>query len=58
MADQLAWFQTYHGDWRLLFDQVQEIEAVTLEDVQRVAAEVFQKSNRTVAIIETEDKES
>jgi predicted Zn-dependent peptidase len=58
MASQLAWFQTYHGDWRLLFDQVQEIEAVTLEDVQRVAAEVFQKSNRTVAIIETEDKES
>lgn len=58
MASQLAWFQTYHGDWRLLFDQVREIEAVTMEDVQRVAAEVFQKSNRTVAIIETEDKES
>ncbi len=55
MAGQLASFQTYSGDWRNLFNQVDEIESVTLDDVQRVAAKIFVKSNRTVAIIETEE---
>lgn len=54
MAEQLAFYQTMFGDWRRLFDAVERIEAVTLEDVKRVAAGVFQESNRTVAIIETE----
>ena len=58
MASQLAWYQTYTGDWRNLFDEVAEIEAVTLDDVKRVAAEVFTVKNRTVAIIETEEDES
>ncbi len=58
MASQLAWYQTYMGDWRKLFAEVDRINAVTLEDVKRVAGEVFQKKNRTVAIIETEQKES
>ena len=55
MASQLAWYQTYMGDWRNLFNRVERIEAVTLEDVQRVAGEIFVESNRTVAVIETED---
>ena len=55
MASQLAWYQTYTGDWRNLFDEVARVDAVTLDDVQRVAAEVFQETNRTVAVIETED---
>ncbi len=55
MASQLAWYQTYTGDWRNLFDEVAQIEAVTLDDVKRVAAEVFVPQNRTVAVIETED---
>ncbi|MCK9996600.1 MAG: insulinase family protein [Candidatus Krumholzibacteria bacterium] len=55
MASQLAWHQTYNGDWRDLFKEVEEIEAVTLEDVKRVAGEIFVKTNRTVAIIETEE---
>jgi predicted Zn-dependent peptidase len=55
MAGQLAWYQTYTGDWRDLFKEVEEIEAVTLEDVKRVAGEIFVKTNRTVAIIETEE---
>ena len=58
MAGQLASYQTFSGDWRKLFDQVEEIEGVTLEDVKRVAAEVFVKTNRTVAIIETEEDDS
>jgi len=58
MAGQLASYQTFSGDWRKLFDQVEEIESVTLDDVKRVAGEVFVKSNRTVAIIETEEDDS
>lgn len=58
MAEQLAFYQTYTGDWRNLFNEVQEIESVTLDDVKRVAAEVFVPGNRTVAIIETEDDAS
>ncbi len=58
MASQLAWYQTFHGNWRELFNEVERIEAVTLEDVKRVAGEVFVPSNRTVGIIETEDTDS
>lgn len=54
MAEQLAYYQTYMGDWRKLFAEVARLEAVTLEDVKRVAAEIFVPANRTVAIIETE----
>jgi len=58
MAGQLATYQTFFGDWRDLFEQVEEIEGVTLEDVKRVAGEIFVKTNRTVAIIETEEDDS
>lgn len=58
MAGQLASYQTFSGDWRNLFKQVEEIERVTLEDVKRVAGEIFVKTNRTVAIIETEEDNS
>ena len=58
MAEQLASYQTYSGDWREMFRVVQTIEGVTLEDVQRVAAEIFVPSNRTVAIIETDEDAS
>ncbi len=55
MAEQLAWNQSAMGDWRDTFKQVEAIDSVTLDDVKRVAAEIFAPSNRTVAIIETED---
>ncbi len=58
MASQLAWYQTFMGDWRELFREVDRIDAVTLDDVQRVAAEIFDVNNRTVAIIKTTDQES
>ncbi len=58
MASQLAWYQTYFGDWHELFRQVEVIDAVTLEDVQRVAAQIFQPANRTIAIIKTQDQAS
>ncbi|GAA5177971.1 pitrilysin family protein [Niveibacterium umoris] len=44
------------GDWRLLFLQRDQIEAVTLADVQRVAANYFKASNRTVGIFVPTEK--
>jgi predicted Zn-dependent peptidase len=52
LAGQLAMTQSMTGDWRKIFRQVDRIEAVTIEDVSRVAAQIFQESNRTVAMSE------
>jgi zinc protease len=38
------------GDWRLLFVQRDRLNAVTADDVNRVARTYFQKHNRTVGI--------
>jgi predicted Zn-dependent peptidase len=46
----LAWYQVWTGDWRN-FDDRQKINAVTAEDVMRVANKYFTKSNRTVATL-------
>jgi predicted Zn-dependent peptidase len=53
LAQQLTYFQMLTGSWRNMFRQVEKIDAVTQDDVQRVARQVFQVSNRTVASIET-----
>ncbi|MBK7141511.1 MAG: insulinase family protein [bacterium] len=53
MAFQLGAYQLYWGDWREMFRELDRINAVTPEDVQRVAQQYFIKSNRTVAIMNT-----
>ncbi len=53
MAFQLGAYQLYWGDWRKMFRELDRINAVTPEDVQRVAKQYFTKSNRTVAIMNT-----
>ncbi|MDO9694021.1 MAG: pitrilysin family protein [Candidatus Latescibacteria bacterium] len=53
LAAQLSEYQGKQGDWRLMFEQLAAIDAVTVEDVQRVAGEVFVPNNRTVAFIKT-----
>ena len=53
LAQDLALYQTYYGDWRELFRSVDRIDAVTKADVKRVATSVFVPTNRTVGIIET-----
>lgn len=44
------------GDWRMLFIGRDRIEAVTPEDVERVAKFYFKPSNRTVGVFIPEDK--
>lgn len=58
LARQLSYYQAKMGDWRHAFRQAERIEAVSLDDVKRVAGEIFRKNNRTVAYIETTEKSS
>jgi predicted Zn-dependent peptidase len=53
LAIQLATAESRFGDWREVFRQVDRIERVTKEDLQRVAKAVFVPENRTVGIIES-----
>lgn len=48
MASLLAEYEAKTGSWRNVFRDLEAIEAVTAADVQRVAQELFQPSNRTV----------
>ncbi|MBD3222063.1 insulinase family protein [bacterium] len=52
LSSQLAMTQAMTGDWRNLFREVADMEAVTLEDIRRVASEIFTEQNRTVAMSE------
>ena len=52
MASQLTFYQVIMGDWRDLFKELDEINAVTAADIKRVANKVFVNSNRTIGTIE------
>jgi predicted Zn-dependent peptidase len=51
LASQLASYHSGYGDWRQLFRWLDEINAVTPADVQRVAKEYFTTRNRTVGYL-------
>jgi predicted Zn-dependent peptidase len=53
LASQLAYYQNMFGDWRELFRSLDKINAVTAQDVQRVAAELLARKNCTVGYIES-----
>ena len=53
LALQLAYYQAMTGDWRTLFHRLDRINAVTTDDIQRIAQQYLVKTNRTVAIIKT-----
>ena len=52
-ALQLAGTNALWGDWREMFNDLDRINQVTAEDIQRVAKEYFIKRNRVVGMIET-----
>ena len=51
LAGELATYQVLTGDWRNLFRDLEAINKVTREDVQRVATTYFGERNRTVAYL-------
>jgi predicted Zn-dependent peptidase len=58
LAGELTQYEVLTGDWRNLFQQLDQIEKVTAEDIKRVANEYFNSKNRTVGIIKTTDVSS
>jgi predicted Zn-dependent peptidase len=53
LAMGLCGYQIDSGDWRELFRQLEKINAVTPEDIQRVAKKYLTEQNRTVAKLNT-----
>ncbi len=49
LAQQLTSYHVNYGNWRKLFTGLDEINAVTADDVQRVARQYFVEKTRTVA---------
>ena len=53
LARQLTFYEVVTGDWRNLFKQLDAIDRVTAQDIQRVAREYFTSKNSVVGVIET-----
>ena len=49
LAEELTAYYAAYGDWRKLFTDIEEIDKVTAEDVQRVAQKYLVPETRTVA---------
>lgn len=49
MAQQLATAKALYGDWKMLFQQLTDLDRVTAEDVQKAAQTYLTEKNRTVA---------
>ena len=58
LGAQLTFYEVVTGDWRNLFKQLDDVDKVTAEDIQRVARQYFTTKNRTVGIIETTPTEN
>lgn len=56
MARLLTEYEVKTGDWRNLFSELEKIESVTPEDVQRIAKATFTPKNRTVGYILSKGK--
>lgn len=54
LARALAAAEAQKGDWRAVFTRIQDLQKVTVEDIQRVANEYLVKSNRTIGVIKNE----
>ena len=49
LAAELTAYHVAYGDWKRLFTDLDEVNRVTAEDVQRVAKEYLVTQSRTVA---------
>lgn len=56
LAFQIADSEALLGDWRETFRSSERIDAITGEDLRRVASEYLVESNRTVAILTRPDR--
>ena len=56
-ANTIGTYEVFFGDYRKLFDAAKNYNAVTKDDVQRVAKKYFGANNRTVATLVPENAE-
>ena len=56
LANALVEWQALTGDWHNLFKQLDQLDAVTAADIQRVSKEIFTVKNRTIGTIEPLEK--
>ncbi len=54
----LTTYDRLYGDWRKVFRIDEELEAVTVDDIKRIAERTFVKSNRNIAMIAHPSEES
>ena len=54
-GNTLGTYEVFFGDYKKLFSVTEEMNKVTLEDIQRVAKEYFKDTNRTVATLIPEE---
>lgn len=54
LAMSLTDYHSLFGDWRKLFQYIEQFDKVTKADIRRVAQLTFRETNRVVAQIETE----
>ncbi|MEX0684436.1 MAG: pitrilysin family protein [Balneolales bacterium] len=57
LALRLTTAEGKHGDWRTVFTDLDELNEVTLDDIERVANTYLVKNNRTVGMIQTKADE-
>ncbi len=50
-GSQIGYYQTILGDYSQLFEEASKYQAVTAEDIMRVAKTYFDKKNRNVAVL-------
>jgi predicted Zn-dependent peptidase len=55
LASNLGSIQVLTGDWRNLFKQLEKINRIMEEDIQRVAKSTFSNDNRTIGMIDPID---
>ncbi len=52
LADDLAYNQAVHGDWRYTVEYLDMVKSVTSRDIQAVASQYLVSANRTIATLE------
>jgi predicted Zn-dependent peptidase len=52
-SNNLGTYEVFFGDYRKMFNAPAEYNKVTVDDIKRVAATYFKKSNRTVGVLKT-----
>ncbi len=55
LALAFAGAEAQQGDWRAVFTKIEDLQEVTVQDIQRVANEYLVKSNRTIGVIKNQE---